>query len=316
MNEERINKSSNSKEIDPSDFLKILLDSKYLILLVTLFFSIASVIYAINQPNYYTSAALLEVSSNDSQRASSSLSRYSGIAAMAGINLPSESKDKGNTSIAIIQSRDFFNHLITANPQFLPQIVSAKSYDRLTGKTLYDQDQYDSILSKWIRSSNEYENYPSPSYLEAHAIFIKDILRILKDKETGYIHISIEHLSPLFANTLLNEIVLQLNKISRDKDMIESQKALDFLKAQAAKTRLSEISSSISNLIETQLQTQMMAQIKEDYILRYIDKPFVPEKKSKPSRALICILGFLTGFFVSIFMAFLLYSLKKIKHKN
>ena len=39
----------------------------------------------------------------------------------------------------------------------------------------------------------------------------------------------------------------------------------------------------------------MMAKISTDYILKIIEPPFVPEKKSKPQRALISILGTMVG---------------------
>ena len=46
---------------------------------------------------------------------------------------------------------------------------------------------------------------------------------------------------------------------------------------------------SISELLKDQLQNLMFTESKKDYIFSYIDSPYVPEKKSKPSRALICI---------------------------
>ncbi len=56
-----------------------------------------------------------------------------------------------------------------------------------------------------------------------------------------------------------------------------------------------EIRSSISELIRTQQETKMMAKINDDYILRTIEPPFIPEKKSKPNRKLICILTTIFG---------------------
>ena len=37
----------------------------------------------------------------------------------------------------------------------------------------------------------------------------------------------------------------------------------------------------------------MLAKVTPEYLFRIIDPPFVPEEKFKPSRALICILGFI-----------------------
>ena len=55
-----------------------------------------------------------------------------------------------------------------------------------------------------------------------------------------------------------------------------------------------------NNLIEGQLKTVALANIKDDYLVTIIDPPFIPEVKSEPSRALICVLITLIGFVFSI----------------
>ena len=44
----------------------------------------------------------------------------------------------------------------------------------------------------------------------------------------------------------------------------------------------------------------MLAKVSEQYALTVIDPPLIPEKKSKPNRALICILGTLLGGMLSV----------------
>ena len=39
----------------------------------------------------------------------------------------------------------------------------------------------------------------------------------------------------------------------------------------------------------------MLAQVRPEYVFKTIDPAVVPEKKSKPQRALICVLGTLLG---------------------
>jgi len=50
-----------------------------------------------------------------------------------------------------------------------------------------------------------------------------------------------------------------------------------------------------TQLIEEQTKTIMLANVSKDYVFDIIDPPVVPERKSKPSRALICVLGTLLG---------------------
>ena len=57
---------------------------------------------------------------------------------------------------------------------------------------------------------------------------------------------------------------------------------------------------AISKLVESQLQKQMLSKINEEYILKVIEPPFIPEVKSKPMRAVICIIGTLLGGILAI----------------
>lgn len=42
--------------------------------------------------------------------------------------------------------------------------------------------------------------------------------------------------------------------------------------------------------------------MRDEYVFKTIDPPVVSEKKREPRRALICLLGFLVGFIVSVFL--------------
>jgi uncharacterized protein involved in exopolysaccharide biosynthesis len=82
--------------------------------------------------------------------------------------------------------------------------------------------------------------------------------------------------------------------------MEESKQGLEYLTSELSKTPFVEIKESINSLIEAQLETQMMTQINEDYILIEIEPPFIPEKRSKPNRTFICVIGTIIGGMLSI----------------
>ena len=51
-------------------------------------------------------------------------------------------------------------------------------------------------------------------------------------------------------------------------------------------------------VLKNQMQTLMLASSNDSYVFKIIDPPIISEEKTKPSRALISILGtFLGGFF-------------------
>ena len=49
------------------------------------------------------------------------------------------------------------------------------------------------------------------------------------DIETGYLTISVEHYSPIYAKDLLNTIIDELNSLVREQDLLKSTKSLNYL---------------------------------------------------------------------------------------
>ena len=282
-------------EIDLRELFNVLWTAKKLIIQITAIFAIGSVAYSLSLTNYYKSESLLIARSASETQG---LSQFGGLAAMAGVNLPSSGDDKAAQTIELIKSRKFVKHLMTFD-DILPSIMAAKTYNSGSQELLFDQKLYDSENKTWKRKPKK--NGPIiPSYLEAHEVYIDNMLSISQDKTTGFISINIEHISPLFAKELLELIIRESNELLRKKDMEESKQGLGYLTSELSKTPFVEIKGSINALIEVQLETQMLAQIHQDYILIEIEPPFIPEKKSKPSRALICVLGTMLGGMLSV----------------
>ena len=103
-----------------------------------------------------------------------------------------------------------------------------------------------------------------------------------------------------------------INILKRNKEIESSSEALSYLKEKLLKTPLVEIKESINLLIQAQLEQQMLAQVHDDFSLVIVDPPFIPEKKSKPSRAMICILiTFIGGLISLVYVLVNHYSLRK-----
>ena len=271
-------------EIDLREIFNALWTAKKLIILITAIFAIGSVVYSLSLNDYYKSGSIFLARSASGNQG---LSQYSGLAAMAGIKLPSSSgEDKAAQMIELMKSRKFVKHLM-AFESILPSIMAAKSYNNRTQELLFNQKLYESETKTW-------KNNEIPSYLEAHSAYL-NMLSVRQDKKTGFIYINIEHISPVFAKEFLELIIRESNELIRKKDMEESKQGLEYLTSELSKTPFVEIKESINALIEVQLETQMLAQINQDYILIEIDPPFIPEQKSKPSRTFICVAGTILG---------------------
>ena len=282
-------------QIDLKELFEALWEGKKLIILITAIFAISSLVYSLQLTNYYQSESLV-VTRTDTQN-QNLLSQYSGLASIAGVNLPSSGDDTALQTIELIKSRKFVKHLLTFD-NVLPSIMAQKSYNSSSKELLFDENIYDSETKTWKRKPTK-NGRIKPSYLEAYKVYM-GLMSISQDKLTGFISINVEHISPIFAKEFLELIIKEANALIRNRDIEESSKALKCLKSELSKTSFVEIQESINSLIEAQLETQMLTQINEDYILIEIEPPFIAEEKSKPSRSLICILGTILGGMLSM----------------
>jgi len=282
------NYSFQDDSIDFKELLNLIWEGKKLIIIVTAVAALGSVLIALNLTNYYKSQTVLTTAEGSNETAS--LSRYNNFASLAGINLASSGIDKGSLIVNTIMSRAFLKHLLSFE-DVLPSIMAAKSYDIETKKLVFDSDLYDVTNKTWFNAK--------PSYIETYEVYMKQ-LTVSYDSNLGLIHVHTEHLSPIFAKDFLDLIIKEADTLLRQKDLKQSSDALDYLLSEISKTSLVEIKSSMNQLIQSQLETQMMAKISTDYALMVIEPPFIPEKKFKPSRSLISLLGTIFGLVIGI----------------
>ena len=282
------NYSFQDDSIDFKELLNLISDGKKLIILITAVFALCSVLVALSLTNYYKSQTVLTTTDGSNEMAS--LSRYNSIASLAGISMPSSGIDKGSLIVNTIMSRAFLKHLLSFE-DILPSIMAAKSYDIETKKLVFNSKIYDATNKQWFGAK--------PSYIETYDVYMKQ-LTVTYDANLGLIRLHTEHISPIFAKEFLDLIIKEADTLLRQKDLKQSSDAIDYLIAEISKTSLVEIKSSINHLIQSQLETQMLAKISTDYALMVIEPPFIPEKKFKPSRSLICLFGIILGFVTGI----------------
>lgn len=301
-----MNKSSID-EIELKQIFSAIFDYKFFIIAVSAISLSLGIFYSLSIENEYVSSSVLKTSDSNDQ--SSFLDQYSGVAALAGINIPSsETVNSSVTSIEKIKSRDFLKHLLSFN-QVRANLGAAIGYDMQTEEIVYDKSLYDDASKKWVRKKSYPRQSLEPSHLELYKKY-RSIVKISKDNDTGLINISVKHYSPVFAKEFLTLIIQQINETSRNKDIEETERSLIFLESKLRDANLMDIKQTLNMLITEQLKKQMLTNVSRNYILEPIDTPYVPEFKSSPNRALICILFLILGTISSIIWALLSFFYK------
>ena len=297
------NHSNNLDEVDLLQLLYILLKGKRIIISVTTLVSIIGVIYSLLLPDIFESKSIL-VPVNASSGISATLQNYSGLAGLAGINLPS-SDDEGSSGKALekIQSLSFFENNILPNI-FLPDLMALKSWDFETNTLVYDKTIFIKDKNTWVRDYS-YPQKLIPSAQESFDEYITKYFSVNESDDSGFITISMKHQSPFLAKQWIELVVTEVNNFYRQKDKSESEKAVAYLNRQFLDTGLSEIKQVIAELLREETQKLALIEANQFYVFDFIDPPAVMEKSSSPNRGLIFILSFIFGLMLGIFVVVL-----------
>lgn len=288
------------------ELINILWLRKWIICLITVSISTAGVIYSLSLPNIYESKTLLNPVKT-SNGISRSLQSYSGLAGLAGVSLPSsEGDDNSYKALRKLDSLSFFEENIMPNI-YLPDLMALKSWDYESNNIYYDQSIFNDGLNKWVRKYS-YPLKQKPSAQESFKVFKKNHFNVSEDQVNGFISLSIKHQSPYVAKQWAELMVHEVNEFYRQKDKLESEKAISYLNKQISKTNISEVKEAISNLLQEETKKLALIEANEFYVFEYIDPPAVMELKYGPNRALICILISILGSILSIFYVLARYN--------
>tara|TARA_B110000211_G_scaffold75737_1_gene88659 strand:- start:609 stop:1550 length:942 start_codon:yes stop_codon:yes gene_type:complete len=296
-------------EINLRELFTVLWVDKIKIIAVTAMFAILSVFYALSVPNQYKASALLVPAQQQTGGISGALAQLGGIASLAGVSLGSGDSSESQIAQRIMQSWNFIEHFIKTNNLEI-DVFAAEGWDRASGKLEIDEDLYNSGTTQWLVKNDETNKVGMPSSWQLFETFT-EILSVSEDKKTGLVSMSIEYYSPQLAKQWLDMYISAINKHMQERQMAKVTRNIEYLEAQIAKTTIAEMQEVFYTIIEEQLKSKMLAEANPDYAFVAVSPSMVPEQKSQPKRALICILGTLLGGMLSTLMVLVMHYARK-----
>jgi len=284
--------SVEEDEIDLLELIRTLLQAWKTILGITIICSGLAIAYAVYAPEVFKADSLLAPAQDEKSGVSSMLGQFGGLAAMAGISIPSDSNV--DRVLATLETREFLTKFIRRN-DLLPVIFK----------------------DRWVEVSKSFkldDKGEEPSIDDGYTILL-GCIESEQDK-SGLIKLSISWEDPDIAAQWANDLVKQLNEQLRQKAIADSKKRVGYLEQELAKTTLQDMRSVLYNLLESEKQKAMLANVNEDFALEVIDPAVAPETREKPKRKLIVALGGVCGGFLGIFAVFFAQFLQKLKSTN
>lgn len=312
------NENNDSDEISLLDLAAVLWRWKWLIIGLTGIVSIGVFTYVLigkkmdpqksYMPDVYTSTAFMRIQSSTSSSggALASMLQQSGLGGLAGGN-------SDNTQ------------------QLALYIVGSNSFLDTIADELHIAEKYK--IKKFLKTETR--------------TIVKGLLKAKMDEKSGIFSLAATHIEPEFAQKAVLIAVeyyekrfaeLGLDKKVREKENLEKSLKQSFDEIKRLEREAGNLENKIAQLggmrgtaltieqikREISIQEKIYGQLKAQYellkvemagetpVFQILDMPEVPEKKSGPSRAKMCIIAFAAGLFFSIFLAFLLNAVQEI----
>lgn len=300
---------SHPREDDEIDLLELwnaLWQRKWLIFAITLCSTVLACGIALWLPNIYTSTATLAPSEEQQGGGLAALaSQFGGLASLAGVNLNSGNIDKTSIAIEIANSRQFMVRFLREHKLELP-LMAAIGIDKKTNELTIDPDIYDLATHRWVRDVPEGKSI-EPTDWELFDEINKHI-SVEQDKKSGFVTVSVNYYSPAMAKQWVDWFVADLNLYMKNRDQIDAQHNIDYLKKQLEKTSIADMQTVFYQLIQEQTKTLMLSEVNPEYVFKTLDPAVIAEEKSKPKRALIAVLGTVLGGMFGVLIVLLMHA--------
>lgn len=315
---------NQDEEISLIDLFAVLLRYKWMIIIVTclsavlaLTISIISLVQSPEKsilPNEYTPYALMLINDPESSSGLSSMLSSSGLGSLAG--MAGVSTGTSNSGLAL--------YFAGTNTFLDPIIEKFNLVERYKIEKFPKAATRDALKENLVASYDEDSGIFSISFTDIDPVFAADV-----------VNYAVGLMENMFLNLGIDKNVLEKQNLEENiensyQEMISLQKKIQSLESSVSYGVSSNVPSiiletsilkaelaaqeSVYTQLKTQLELLKVSMASEKPVFQVVEKAEVPDRKSGPSRGMLCIIVTFAGGFISVFMAFLLNAIKNIKN--
>jgi len=302
------NDTKYDDEINLRELFGVLWAGSRKIIAITAVFAFVSVFYALSVPNQYKATALLAPAQSDSSDLSGTLGQLGGLASLAGVSVGGGESSEAQIAQEIMKSWSFIEGFIASN-NIAVEVYAAQEWSKGSNELQINNDVYDTENKQWL-INNEFGVTGPPSSWNLFQAF-SGRLTVSEDKKSGLVSVSIEYYSPQIAKQWLDMYVAAINVHMQQRQMAKVTNNINYLQAQIKKTSIAEMREVFYTIIEGQMKNKMLAEASPEYAFVAVSPSMVPEEKSQPQRALICIFGTMLGGILSVLLVLVMHYARK-----
>ena len=233
------------------------------------------------------------------------MGQLGGLASLAGVSIGGGESSEAQVAQEIMKSWSFIEGFIKSN-DLAVEVYAAEGWSKGSNELKINDGLYDTSKNQWLIGDNDTgEPRPPTSWV----LFKKfsEIFSVSEDIKSGLVSVSMEYYSPQIAKQWVDMYVAAINKHMQERQVVKVTNNIAYLQAQIEKTSITEMQEIFYTIIEEQIKNKMLAEASPDYAFVAVSPSMVPEEKSQPKRALICILGTLLGGMLSVLFVLVIH---------
>lgn len=262
---------------------------------------LGSVLFALAIPNQYKATAVLAPAQTEGGGLSSAFGQLGGLASLAGVSIGEGSNSESQIAQEIMKSWNFIDGFIVDN-DIAVEVYAAEGWNERSNELEIDGSVYDSAEGAWLIQDTSTDQLRAPTSWELFERF-SEMLSVSQDKGSGLVSVSVEYYSPHMAKKWVDLYISAINKHMQTRQVSKVSSNISYLEEQIGTTPIAEMREVFYTIIEEQTKNQMVAAASPDYAFVAVSPSMVPEEKSQPQRALICVFGIAFGALFSVLLS-------------
>lgn len=283
-------------EINLLDLFLVLLKHKKLIFLTVFITGILAVVISLIMPNIYRSEATIGLRAEEGSSPMDALSGLGGLGGMVSSQLGLGGNEGLEKLKVTLNSRELSRRVVEKH-NLMPVLFA---------------DEWDAKKKGWVDEKKH------PTIQDAWEILFKDLLKVTDKKDSGTLVVGFEHEDRDLSKKVVDHFIQELSSSLREEVLSDAGEKKKFFNQQLSTITDSLLREKIYALMAKEIERETFAKAQHYYGFMLIDPPVVPDedKKVSPKRAILCILSVFVAFFFSVFLAFILEFVQRIKTED
>ncbi|MGP2657669.1 Wzz/FepE/Etk N-terminal domain-containing protein [Malaciobacter sp. WC5094] len=282
-------------EIDLKELFNTILKYKYKILFFVFIVTAITFIYVLNIPNSYKSSVVLSPQSEQKSVGGG----LSSLASLAGVSLGGASSKDPAVMMQTVLGDYSFNEMMIEKYKLTSKLESQKNLVFALGlDTVYNifNSKDDNTEDKRSKEEKVYSTINT----------LNSVLSISSDKKSGLITLSAELQDRYLAKELVDIYLKEIVHKVRTSDMKEIDEQIKYYNKELSSTYDVSLKEQLSKSLSGLYQKKVFSQANDYYFVSKVVDSRVSyiKEKSKPKRALILVVSFVTSFILGIFLVF------------